>query len=102
MNRNDQMQAAARNYENRCDCCGNDPEADRLDNLADAIKDNPSFIGEAIANIDLTQLVEGYKRGDLQLMWDAVSDIVDAHYAEQLKYCGGSVDKLATAHGVSL
>jgi hypothetical protein len=102
MNKNDQFQSAARSYEGRCDCCGNDPEAERLEALEEAIKADPSFIGEAIANVDLTQLVASYQSVDLQQCWDAIHDIIDAHYVEQLRYMAGDVDKLGAAHGVSL
>lgn len=100
MSQNDQIQAAARNYENRCDCCGNDPDTDRLEALESAIKFDPSFIAEAIGNQDLTQLVEAYQKVDHQLGWDAIYDMIDAHYKQELRFLGGDVDKLAAAFGV--
>jgi hypothetical protein len=55
------------------------------DALADAIKRDPSFIGEAIGNADLTALVEAYRKTDTQWCWDAIHDIVDAHFDAELR-----------------
>jgi hypothetical protein len=102
------MQDAAFRHDNACDCCGHDPAADKLEALEDAIKADPGFIAEALVNISLADLVTAYKTVDLQFMWDAVSDIIDAHYVEQLRFVShglndlAGVEKLAASHGVML
>ncbi len=68
---------AQRQYDNRCDCCGNGPDtSDREDQIRNALTTDPSFIGEAIGNGDLTNLVEGFNNTDPQHCWDAIHDLV--------------------------
>lgn len=73
--RNSQLRAAAFAYESACDCC-NDQHAEHADQLRAALKRDPSFIGEAIGNGDLTNLVEGFNNTDPQHCWDAIHDLV--------------------------
>ena len=112
--RNQQMRAAAFAYENASDCC-NDQHAEHADQLRAALKRDPSFIGEAIGNGDLTNLVEAFTTKDLQRCWDAVSDLVDEHlsaeecrarstlraklFSQQSEW--DVMEHLATLHGVA-
>lgn len=66
-----------RQYENRCDCCGNGPDtSDREEAIRNALTTDPSFIGEAIGNGDLTNLAEAFLTKDPQHCWDAIHDLV--------------------------
>lgn len=96
---NAQYRAAAANYENQCDCC-NDQRAEHDDMLRDALKADPSFIGDAIGDGDLTNLVEAFQTKDLQRCWDAVSDLVD----DYLKDCEkrNTIEAVAAQHGIDL
>ena len=111
----EQFRAAAHSLESRCDCCGNDPAAERAEKLRDALTADPSFIGESIGNGDLTNLVEAFQTVDLQRCWDAVHDLVQHHLkAEESRAASAlraqlfshqseaaAVEYLAELHGIA-
>lgn len=102
---------AQRQYDNRCDCCGNGPDtSDREEALRHALASDSGFIGEAIGNGDLTNLVAAYKVVDPQHCWDALHDLVHEHLAAQEKsfrtpsFVPSDVtvlEQLCIAHGVA-
>lgn len=51
--------------------------SERAESLRIALKADPSFIGEAIAEGDRTQLVEAFLSGDLQATHDELANMVD-------------------------
>ena len=72
---NTRLRSAQLSYDNQSPPEGDD---DRLEYLQTAIKRDPSFIGEAIGNADLTDLAAAHLSGDAQAVADAVADLVDA------------------------
>lgn len=78
MTRAAQLRSAAHAHDHACDCCGHDPATEYADDLREALRANPSFIGEAFGG-DLTELVAAFLSKDLQHTHDAISDLIDAH-----------------------
>lgn len=109
--RSQQFRAAAFAHDNACDCCGHEPDtSEREEALRHALASDPSFIGEAIGNGDLTNLVEGFKNVDPQHCWDAIHDLVQDHLKSQEKRMRvppfqtadlRALERLCAAHGVS-
>ena len=96
-----------------CDCCGNRSNTmngDRMEEIRHALRSDGSFIGEAIGNGDLTDLVEGFNKVDPQATWDAIHDLVGQYLAEQERSLARTypypneeevLEKLAAVFGVA-
>lgn len=50
---------------------------DRSDEYRDALRRCPPFVGDALGNADLTEVVAAYLEGNHQALADAIADAVD-------------------------
>lgn len=87
-----------RNIDNQCDCCnGDESRAELIYALREAIRCDPSFIGEAIGDSDTTDLVAAYLARDGQRILDFISDAADAWLAKSEEWAYSGMGKYPRA-----